>query len=108
MFRVIESDVETAQAGKRFDLSALSVCVTDRADVTGWIGKLLCVAACAGRMCRLAGQGRLRRVVFTTVAKQTRESRVIASGVFELRIRRLSREKADEAQKYSENHFALT
>jgi hypothetical protein len=34
MSRVIELNVETAQGGKRFDLSTLHVCVTDSADRT--------------------------------------------------------------------------
>jgi len=33
MLRVIEPRVETAQRWKRFDLSTLHVCVTDRADL---------------------------------------------------------------------------
>ena len=37
MFRMVEPRVETAQCGKRFKLSALHVCMTNRADLTGRI-----------------------------------------------------------------------
>ena len=37
VLRVIEARIETAQRWKRFDLTALRVCVTDRADRARWI-----------------------------------------------------------------------
>jgi len=86
VFRVIEPRVETAQRWKGFDLSALSVCVTDRADLARWIRKLLRVTAGARRMRCFARERRLRRIVFTTMAEQTGKARVIAIVVFELRI----------------------
>ena len=60
VFRVIERRVETAQRWKRLDLSTLSIRVTDRADLTRLICKLLSVTAGARRMCGFARQRRLR------------------------------------------------
>ena len=89
--RVIEFDVEAPQRGKRFHLSALRIRVTDRADLTRLIGKLLRVTTAARRVRILARQCRRRRLVHTTVAQQTRQPRVIFVVVFELRIVRLGR-----------------
>jgi len=86
VFRVIEPDVETSQRRKCFDPSALRVCMTDSANLTCWICKLLRVTARARRVCCFAGQGRLRGVVFPSVAEQTRKPRVIGNIVFELRV----------------------
>ena len=58
--RVIEPRIETAQRWKRFHLSALRVCVTDRADRARWICELLRVTTRAGRVCSFAGQRWLR------------------------------------------------
>jgi hypothetical protein len=41
------------------------------------------------------------------MAKQTRQPRMIASIVFELRVIGLGHKKAQKAQMYLENHFAL-
>jgi len=60
VLRVIEPRVETAQRWKRFDLSALRVCVTDRADRARWICELLRVTTGARRVCSFARQRRLR------------------------------------------------
>ena len=60
VFRVIELRIETAQRRKRFDLSALGVRVTDRADLARGIHELLCVTTRARCMRSFAGQGRLR------------------------------------------------
>ena len=84
MFRVIEPRVETTQRWKRLDLSALNVRVTDCADLTRLICKLLCVTTRARCMCSFAGQGRLRRVVLATMAKQTWKPSVIAIVMLEL------------------------
>ena len=86
VFRMIEARVETLQRRKRFDLSALHVRVTDRADRTRRVCELLLVTTGAGRMCSFAGQRGLRRVVLTPVAKQTGKPRVLAIVVFELRV----------------------
>jgi len=84
VFRVIESRVKAAQRRKRLHLSALYIRVTDRADLARWICKLLRVTARARRVCSFAGQGRLRRVVLATMAKQTGKPGVIAIVVFKL------------------------
>jgi hypothetical protein len=84
VFRVIESRVKTKQRWKRFDLAALNVCMTDRADLACRIRELLRMAASARRMCSFARQRRLRRIGFTTMAKQAGKPRVIAIVVFEL------------------------
>jgi len=84
MFRVIEPRVKAAQRRKRLHLSALSVRVTDRTDLTGGICKLLCVTASARSMCSFARQRWLRRIVLATMAKQTGKPSVIAIVVFEL------------------------
>jgi len=60
VFCVIEARVETAQRRKSLHLSALRIRVTDRADLAGWIRKLLRVTACARRMCSFTRQRRLR------------------------------------------------
>ena len=82
--RMIEPRIETQQRWKRFDLSALRVCVTNSANLTCPICELLRVTTRARRMRSFAGQRWLRRVVFTTMAQQTREPRMIAVVVFEL------------------------
>ena len=84
VFRMIKFDVETAQGRKGFHLSALNIRVTDGADFTSRIRELLRVTARAGRMRSFAGQGRLRRVVLATMAKQTGKPGVIAIVVFKL------------------------
>ena len=85
VFRVVKRDVETAQWGKGFDLSALCICVTDSADLTCRIRELLRVTTSARCMCSFAGQRRLRRVVFTTMAQQTGQPRMLSVFMFELR-----------------------
>ena len=60
VLRVIEPRVETAQRWKRFDLSALRVSVTDRADRARWICELLRMTTRARRVCSFARQRRLR------------------------------------------------
>ena len=60
VFRVVKSHVETPQGRKRFDLSALRVRVTNRADGTRWICELLRVTTRARRVCSFARQCRLR------------------------------------------------
>ena len=59
MFRVIKPRIKAAQRRKCFDLSTLSVGVTDRADLTRWVRKLLRVATSARRVCSFARQRRL-------------------------------------------------
>src|SRR5215208_1349280 len=86
VFRMIEPDVKTSQRRKGFDLSALRVCMTDSANLTCWICELLRMTARARRVCCFAGQGRLRGVVFPSMAEQTRKPRMIAIIVFELRV----------------------
>jgi hypothetical protein len=86
VFRVVEPDVETSQGRKCFDLSALRVCMTDSANLTCWICELLRVTDRARCVCSFAGQGRLRGVVFSSMAEQTRKPRMIAIIVFELRV----------------------
>jgi hypothetical protein len=83
---VIESRVETAQRWKRLDLSTLNIRMTNRTNWTGRICELLRVTTRARRMCSLAGQGRLGRIVLTTMTKQTRKPRVIPIVVLELRV----------------------
>ena len=60
VLRMIEPRVETAQRWKRFDLSALRVCVTDGADRARRVRELLRVTTGARRVCSFAGQRRLR------------------------------------------------
>jgi len=60
VLRVIEPRIETAQRWKRFDLSALRVCVTDGADRARRVRELLRVATGAWRVCSFARQRRLR------------------------------------------------
>jgi DNA-binding phage protein len=81
---MIESGVKATQRWKGLNLSALDIRVTDRADLTGWICKLLCVTARARCMSSFARQGWLWRVVLATMAKQTGKPSVIAIVVFEL------------------------
>ena len=57
---VIEGDVETPQRWKSLDLSTLCIGVTDRANLTALVCKLLLVTTGARRMCRFARQGWLR------------------------------------------------
>ena len=54
VLRVIEPRIKTAQRWKRFHLSALRVCVTDRADRARRICELLRVTTRARRMCSFA------------------------------------------------------
>ena len=54
MLRMIESRIKTAQRWKSFDLAALDVCMTDRANRAGRICELLCMTARARRMVRFA------------------------------------------------------
>ena len=105
VFRVIESDVETLQRRKRFHLSALRVCMTDRAHPTRRICELLRVTTRARRMRSFARQRRLRGVVFTTVTKQTGKPRVVLIVVFELRVRSFGHHKAQKAQNDFTNTF---
>jgi len=60
VFRVVKFRVETLQRWKRFDLSALRVSVTNRADGARWICELLRVTTRARRVCSFARQCRLR------------------------------------------------
>jgi hypothetical protein len=60
MFRVIKPRIKAAQRRKRFDLSTLTIGVTDRADLARWIRKLLGVATSARRVCSFARKCRLR------------------------------------------------
>ncbi|WP_157939347.1 hypothetical protein, partial [Escherichia coli] len=68
MPRVVESDVKTSQARKRFDARRRVANLADRMLIAG--GKLLFVAARARKM---SGHSRLRRIVFALVAEQTRQ-----------------------------------
>lgn len=102
MSRMIKSDIETPQLWKRFDLAALRVCVADGTDLAGGICELLCVTTCAGRMRLFAGQRGLRRVALAAMTKQTRQPRMVAVIVFELRIIGL-RERALIAGKNASN-----
>ena len=86
MFRMVEPHIETPQRRKRFHLSTLRVCVTDRTDLTPRIRELLLVAADTRRVRIFARQRRLRCVVSATVTKQTRQARVLRILVFELRV----------------------
>lgn len=79
---VIEFDVKALQCGKQFDLSSLSVRMTDRTDGAARIGELLCVAACTGQMTR---KSELWRIVWTTMAQKTWEAGVLATGMGEVR-----------------------
>src|ERR1041384_2016131 len=54
MCGVIESDIETLQRRKWFDLSCLGVCMTNRADLALIIRKLLLMTASARRVCGFA------------------------------------------------------
>ena len=58
MFRMIESNVETAQRWKWFHLSALRISMAIRTDLTAGIGKLLLVTTRAGRVRVFSGHGR--------------------------------------------------
>ena len=60
VLRVIEARIETAQPWKRFDLSALRVCVTDGADRARRVRELLRVTTGAWRVRSFARQRRLR------------------------------------------------
>jgi hypothetical protein len=51
VFRMIEPDVESAQRWKSFNLSALNIRVTDRADLACRICELLRMTAGARCMC---------------------------------------------------------
>jgi hypothetical protein len=86
MSRMIKSDVETPQRRKRFNLAALRVCVADRTDLAGGVCELLCMTTRAGRMRLFARQRGLRRVALPAMTKQTRQPRMVAVIVFELRI----------------------
>ena len=99
--RMIEFDVEAPQRWKRFHLSALRIRVTDRADLARLIRELLRVTSAARSVRVLARQRRRRRVVYPTMAQQTRQPRVIFVVVFELRVIRLRRTalKADQAKE---------
>ena len=108
MFRVIEYDVEAPERRKRFHLSTLRVCMADRTHLTRLICELLLVTTRARRMRSFARQRWLRRVVFTAMAKQTRQARVILVVMLELRVISLGRKKAQKAQKSSENYFVLS
>ena len=55
MLRVLEPRIKTAQRWKRFDLSALHIRVTNRANLARRICELWRVATGARRMCSLAG-----------------------------------------------------
>jgi hypothetical protein len=105
--RMIESDIETPQRWKRFDLTTLRVGMTDRTELARRICELWCVTTRAGRMRSFARQRRLRRVVLSAMAKQTRQPRVIFSVVFELRIAGLGHTKAQREQKYLQSPFVL-
>ena len=102
MPRVIERDVETPQRRKRFDSPALRVRVTNRANLTALIGKLLRVTTGARRVRIFARQRRLRRIVWPPVTEQARQPRVLAPVMFELRIIRLG-QHAVTAHKHTRN-----
>jgi len=74
---MIESDIETTQSRKRFDLPRLNVGMTNRADLTSRVGELLCVTPGARSVRRFSRQSRLRRVVFPAMAQQTWEPSMI-------------------------------
>jgi hypothetical protein len=86
VFPVVKPRIETAQGRKRFHLSALRIRMTNRADLTRRIRKLLRMTTSARRVCSFTRQRRLRRVVFTTMTQQTRQSRMLRVVMFELRI----------------------
>lgn len=108
VFRVIEPRIKAAQRRKRLNLSALNIRMTDRADLAGRIGKLLCVTARARRVCSFARQGRLRRVVLATMAQQTGKPSVIAIVVFELREVSWFKHCVCESNSRLRNRFEMT
>src|SRR5689334_16948979 len=85
VLRVIELHVETAQRRKRFHLSTLHIGMTNRADLTLIVCKLLRVATGARRVTGFARQRRLRRVVLATMTEQTRQARMLRVVVLEPR-----------------------
>jgi len=107
VFRVVEFDVETLQRWKRFNFSALRVCVADRTDLACRIRELLRVTTGARRMRGLAWQCWLRRVVLAAMTEQTRETCVGLVIVLELRVASLSHKKAQKEQQQSQNLFVL-
>src|ERR1044072_5315681 len=98
MCRVIESDVEAPQWRKRFHLSALRVCMADRANLTRRICELLRVTTRAWRVRSFARQRRLRGVVFTAMTKLTGKPRVILVVMLELRVIGFGHQKTQKAQ----------
>jgi hypothetical protein len=86
MARVIEFHSETLQARKSLQRSRLHIGMTNRADGTVGVGKLLRVASGTRQVTRTAGTFRNRRIGFATMAQQAWQARMIATAVHKLSV----------------------
>jgi hypothetical protein len=82
--RMIESAAEASQRRKRFHRFCLSICMADRANGTGVVGKQRRMTTDTRRMLIFTRQRRLRGIVFPPVAQQAWESRMTRIVVLKL------------------------
>jgi hypothetical protein len=102
--RVIEAHSETRKSRKRFYRPRLHVCVTDRTNWMSGICKFLRMTSGTGCVVRSSRHRWTRCICLSSMAQETRQSRVIGVVMSEFRIiyiraLRKNRERANDKEK---------
>ena len=104
MPRVVEAHSETRKSRKRFYRTRLHVCVADRTNWMPGICKLLRMTSGTGRVVRSSRHRWTSLICLSSMAQETRQSRVIRVVMFEFRIiyiraLRKNRDRANNEEK---------